>query len=41
MGTVDLPVQPPIEPMLAKAQTKVPDLMTGELAREVFEQAAA
>lgn len=25
MGTVQLPVQPPLEPMLAKAQTKVPD----------------
>ena len=25
MESVDLPVQPPIEPMLAKAQTKVPD----------------
>jgi ATP-dependent DNA ligase len=25
MGTVDLPVMPPIEPMLAKAATKVPD----------------
>ncbi|MDT5339167.1 MAG: hypothetical protein QOD90_4672, partial [Mycobacterium sp.] len=25
MDTVDLPVQPPIEPMLAKAQTTVPD----------------
>ena len=25
MDTVDLPVQPPIEPMLAKAQAKVPD----------------
>ncbi|HEY7050991.1 MAG TPA: ATP-dependent DNA ligase [Mycobacterium sp.] len=25
METVDLPVQPPIEPMLAKAQAKVPD----------------
>ena len=25
METVDLPVQPPLEPMLAKAQTKVPD----------------
>ena len=25
MGTVDLPVQPPLEPMLAKAQAKVPD----------------
>ena len=24
MGTVDLPVQPPLEPMLAKAQSKVP-----------------
>jgi ATP-dependent DNA ligase len=24
MGVVDLPVQPPLEPMLAKAQTKVP-----------------
>src|SRR5215218_4137811 len=24
MGTVQLPVQPPIEPMLAKAQAKVP-----------------
>jgi ATP-dependent DNA ligase len=25
MGTVDLPLQPPIDPMLAKAQAKVPD----------------
>ncbi|MBX7431116.1 ATP-dependent DNA ligase [Mycobacterium sp. Y57] len=25
MGRVDLPVQPPLEPMLAKAQTRVPD----------------
>jgi ATP-dependent DNA ligase len=25
MGRVDLPVQPPLEPMLAKAQAKVPD----------------
>lgn len=25
MGRMDLPVQPPIEPMLAKAQVKVPD----------------
>lgn len=25
MGAVQLPVQPPLEPMLAKAQTKVPD----------------
>jgi ATP-dependent DNA ligase len=25
MGTVDLPVQPPVDPMLAKAATKVPD----------------
>jgi ATP-dependent DNA ligase len=24
METVDLPVQPPLEPMLAKAQAKVP-----------------
>ena len=24
MGTVDLPVSPPIEPMLAKARDKVP-----------------
>ena len=24
METVDLPVKPPLEPMLAKAQTKVP-----------------
>src|ERR1700687_3165625 len=25
MDSVDLPVQPPLEPMLAKAQAKVPD----------------
>lgn len=25
METVDLPVMPPVEPMLAKAQAKVPD----------------
>ena len=25
MRTMDLPVQPPIEPMLAKATAKVPD----------------
>ncbi len=25
METVDLPVQPPVEPMLAKAATAVPD----------------
>ncbi|MDT5288321.1 MAG: hypothetical protein QOF88_3210 [Mycobacterium sp.] len=25
MGNVDLPVQPPVDPMLAKAAEKVPD----------------
>ena len=25
MGDMDLPVKPPLEPMLAKAQTTVPD----------------
>jgi ATP-dependent DNA ligase len=25
MGRVDLPVQPPVDPMLAKATAKVPD----------------